>query len=379
MSAPPLRVGVSGIPLGNRSGTGGYTEQLLRILLQKGSEDFAPELLLSAKSNPFPSLADRPLSTAVLRWPFRFLSDRLVGDSFSGLDLVHYPNAVGPPTNRVPIVATLHDVSPFVCPETFPTSRARYLRRVFSNVLQVARVILTDTHWQAERIVEIQPEAKDRIRVVTPVLDRAFSNPSPRQSVEGEAWSRPYLLMVGALEPRKRVELAIAAWERSNVEADLHLVGRWGWKTDSIRQAMDRLGRATDRGGGIAERTLPDGRVLRHSESIPTGDLIHLYRNALGLVYSSLFEGFGLPILEAMALGCPVITRRKSAMEEVAGPAGWYFEGDDPEGLADAIEKVAAREDLRKARTALGLERANSHTDDRFFRGLSEAYRLAIR
>lgn len=66
-------------------------------------------------------------------------------------------------------------------------------------------------------------------------------------------------------------------------------------------------------------------------------------------------------------------------MEEVAGPAGWYFEGDDPEGLADAIEKVAAREDLRKARTALGLERANSHTDDRFFRGLSEAYRLAIR
>lgn len=378
MSPPLLRVGVSGLPLGNRSGTGGYTEQVLRLLVERGSEDFAPELLLPAKSPSYPSLPVRAVPTSLLRWPFRRLSDWRIGDRFMGLDLLHYPNAVGPPTSRVPLVATLHDVSPFLRPETLPASRVRYLRRAFSNVIQVARVILTDTHWQADRITEVWPEAGDRLRVLSPVLDPAFSVSSPHRQKAAADHPRPYLLMVGALEPRKRVEFAIAAWERSNVEADLHLVGRWGWKTDSIRAAMNRLGRAVDRGGGITERTLPDGRVLRHSESASTEELIERYKDALALVYPSVFEGFGLPILEAMALGCPVVTRKGSAMEEVAGPAGWYFEGEDPEDLSDVIETVSAKGDLRSGRIALGLERAKAHSDDRFYAGLSEAYRLAV-
>ena len=378
MNPDRIRVGISGLPLGNRSGTGYYTEQLLRVLSELGRSRFDVSVLPINRSpggQRVPLGGDR--FSFSLRWPFHFFADRVMENGLRDLDLIHYPNGVGPPILSKPLVTTLHDISPFLCPETFPRRTAAYLRKVFFNVCQTARIVLTDSHWQAERILELWPDLNKKLRVVYPTLSPVYRSPISRDP-ESAPSPIPYLLMVGTLEPRKQVDLAIRSWAESEISANLVLVGRWGWKAKGIRQALERIGDPKEVDLDETVWKLADGRSLCHLRNVPTGKLVDYYRNALALVYPSRFEGFGLPILEAMTVGCPVLTRKGSAMEEIAGSAGWYFDGDSKEALASSMEAIVKKSDLRHGRAVAGRELAKNFSDQRFYEGISSAYEAAL-
>ena len=378
MTPNRIRVGISGLPLGNRSGTGYYTEQLLRVLSERGDDEFDLHLLsVENHRAETPVSMHRSVSTAALRWPFSLFSNRLIDKNLQGLDLVHYPNCVGPPITSRPLVATLHDISPFVCPETFPRRTALYLKRVFFNVCRLARVILTDSQWQAERIRKLWPDFSEKLRVVYPTVSPPYRAAAGKGAYSDPA-TPPYLLMVGTLEPRKEVTLAINAWRSSRLPVDLCLVGRWGWKTRQLRQTLADVGPITHTPSSETVWTGPDGRKVRHLCEVPTERLVELYRKATALIYPSKFEGFGLPVLEALMVGCPVLTRKDSSMEEIAGPAGWYFDGAHPETLSKAIHELIEEPGECRNRAELGVERCEEFSDETFYRGIRAAYTSAV-
>jgi len=376
------RVGLSLLPIGNRSGTGFYARQVLRILLARQGKEFRTVPIIPKDSTPDwdnPGTAIKTASRYSLRWPFRFGS-RLASRGFlRGLDLLHYPNGIGPPQGTVPTVATLHDVSPYLCPETLPFSRALFLRKMFSATAATAQVVLTDSHWQAERVRKVFPHIAEKIRVLYPISDPIFGRPGTPDGSGGRYSSdRRFVLMVGTLEPRKNIESALAEWGRSGFDADLYLVGRWGWKREPLLARLNSLGRRIDGEGGIEAWELEDGRRIYRLGFVSKERLAALYRRAFCLLYPSKFEGFGLPVLEAMKSACPIVTRPESAMAEVAGKAGWYFDPEKPGSLSEALVSILKDPQERLNRVAVGEARAGLFNDDSFYDGLCAAYRKAL-
>ena len=379
MKAQAKRIGITLTPLGNRSGTGFYTERLLQVLASHPNSDLELVPILPSRNKFQQSgneLNGRSASAIGLRWPFRLGSNFLAGRTVAGLDAVHYPSGVGPSQTVTPIVATIHDVSPFLCPETFPYTRGVYLRRMFAAVARTARIILTDSNWQAERVSHVFPQARDKIRVVCPVADPFFGSDLPGGEMEPSA--RSFLLVVGTLEPRKNVLEVMRAWRESEFDADLYLVGRWGWKCRPLRSALDSLGSKSIEQGGVATWRLPDGRCVRHFDFVSKKRLASFYRQALCLLYPSRFEGFGLPVLEAMMSGCPVVTHHDSAMEEVLGKAGWYFDPDrGVDSLSEILRDMSLSNAERQRCIESGKARARDFNEDSFYEGIRSAYRSA--
>ena len=379
MSGSPRAIGVSLAAWGKRSGTAFYTEQLLRVLSADPNPDFSiVPIVSSAMREELPGRFElRKAGRLPPRWPFRFAAAAVSKGMLAGLDAVHYPNGVGPPQRKVPIIATIHDVSPFLCPETLPFSRALYLRRMFSAVAERACLILADTKWQSDRIREVFPEAGEKLRVVAPTVDPIFGQAETTRLREPtESNERDFLLMVGTLEPRKNIAPVIEAWRRSEFNADLHLIGRWGWKTGTLWKALRSLGPVSREGAGSVW-SLPDGRRARQLGFVSKSELARAYRQALCLIAASRFEGFCLPVLEAMKSGCPVVTRRDNAMEEVAAGSAWYFDPENPGSLETTLRALAADERARSERIAAGQARARQFGDDAFREGILRSYREA--
>lgn len=381
MSRSNARIGLSLLPLGNLGGTGVYTEQLLRVLETKGASSGVELVPIVPKGRARPldrSQEIRNASAARIRWPFRMGSSWIVGDLFAGLDAVHYPTGVGPPISNPPLLGTLHDVSPFLYPETMPYKRAVYLRRMFSNLAAVSRRILADTEWQAQRIREVFPQWADKVRVVYPVIDPIYFREPGNDLLPEVARGNAYLLVVGTLEPRKKLVSLLESWSRSEFNADLILVGAWGWKTGSIERTLAGFGSRDTSQPGLESWRLPDGRSVHRLNFIEKEVLSALYRNAFVLISGSRFEGFGLPVAEAMAVGCPVATPQDSAMAEVAGKAAWFFDPDDPDSLGSLLRAVATQDSDRRSRIECGKARAKTFSDDPFLERLASAYLQSV-
>ena len=231
-----------------------------------------------------------------------------------GGDLLHSLQYVAPLRLSVPSVVTVHDLAFWRFPETVEQPRRAYYRWLVPRSLRSAAAIVTNSQSTAADVADRFPELTDRIQV-TP-----FGTPSwvQRQAVladgapgsesgAGDVPQRPYLLFVGTLEPRKNLERLLAAYPRYRSEARargiadrdiprLLLVGGRGWKDTTLRQQMASL---------VAEGCL---EVRDYCE---TEELYRYYRSARGVLLPSLHEGFGFPILEAMALGTPVLTANR--------------------------------------------------------------------
>jgi alpha-1,3-rhamnosyl/mannosyltransferase len=191
--------------------------------------------------------------------------------------------------------------------------------------LRAARRIIAVSEFTRRELVELLEVQPERINVIPNGVDDEFTRDGP--SAAGD-----YVLAVGTLEPRKNLARLVEAARRSDVE--LRVVGARGW-------------------GGVEVA----GNGVRWLGEVDDVELARLYRGAVCLAYPSLYEGFGIPVLEAMACGAPVVTTRGSAMEEVANGAAVLVDANDPAEIAAGIERAAAdREQL----VARGLERARS-------------------
>ena len=236
-----------------------------------------------------------------------------------GLDVLHCPTFRGPVRSSVPVVVTVHDLAVLRHPGTFNQWTRRYSRFAVPRVARAARRLIAVSEFTRGEIVELVGIPEERIRVIPNAVGEEFV-------AEGPAESGDYVLAVGTLEPRKNLGAAQQAAQRLGVE--LRVVGAQGW-------------------GGV--------QVNGWLGRVPDEELAALYRGARCLVYPSLYEGFGIPVLEAMACGTPVVTSAGGATEEVAGGAAVLVDPHDPAAIAAGVEEASSRRDELRAR---GLERA---------------------
>jgi glycosyltransferase involved in cell wall biosynthesis len=252
-------------------------------------------------------------------------------------DVIHLPAHRGPLLSPAPLVITLHDLAVIRHPETFNRWTRSYSRLVLPRLARAATRVIAVSEFTAREAVELLGVDEQRIRVIPHGVEEPFTPVGP-------AAGGDYVLAVGTLEPRKNLPRVILAAERA--ELDVRVVGAPGWGDVEV----ESLGFVGD------------------------DELARLYRGAAALVYTSLYEGFGLPVLEAMASGTPVVTSVGSAPAELADGAAVLVDPMDVEAIAAGIqEAVARREELRAA----GLERAKGFTWEAAAKATAEVYREA--
>jgi glycosyltransferase involved in cell wall biosynthesis len=257
-------------------------------------------------------------------------------------DVLHCPTYRGPIRTRAPLVVTVHDVAVFRHPEAFPPWTRRYSRAVVPRVLRAARLIAPVSEFTASELESLLRVPREQMRVVPNAVDPVFGPDGP--AADGD-----YVLAVGTLEPRKNLARAIEAAQRLGVE--LRVVGARGW-------------------GGVDAV----GRGVAWQGEVEDDELARLYRGALCVVYPSLYEGFGIPVAEAMACGTPVVTSRGGATEEVAGGAAVLVDPREAQSIAAGIEEaIGRRDELRPA----GLLRVRDFSWDESARLMLGVYREA--
>lgn len=271
----------------------------------------------------------------------------LVHHSF---DLIHWTDFIPPLYNHRPSVITVHDLAFLLYPHFLTRDSARYYGLIDQAVRRADHIIAVSEATKRD-LVRLTGTPPKKITVIYEAAEPIYT-PIHDQDVLNEIRGRyhlpdQYILFVGTIEPRKNLKTLIQAFDllRTNYKSSAHLVivGKRGWLYEDIDQLIDQL--------GIQDQIHFLGRV-------PTADLPLLYNAAQMLVLPSFYEGFGLPPLEAMACGIPVIVSNISAMPEVVGDAALRVEPEDVEGFAVAMNRLLTEDDLRADMIAKGRKRA---------------------
>ena len=230
----------------------------------------------------------------------------------SGADLLHCPTFRGPLRARGPLVVTVHDLAVLRHPEWFNRWTAGYSRFAVPRVVAAADRVIAVSEFTQRELASLLGAPEEKIRVVPNAVEDAFTPAG--DSAEGD-----YVLAVGTLEPRKNLARIAAA-----VDGELRVVGARGWR-------------------GVD----PPANVAWLGE-VPDAELARLYRGARCLVYASLYEGFGIPVAEAIACGCPVVTSVGSPMAELA-PDAALVDPHDVGSIRDGIARATRLEPRRGA------------------------------
>ncbi|MEO5679543.1 MAG: glycosyltransferase family 1 protein [Acidimicrobiales bacterium] len=266
-----------------------------------------------------------------------------------GVDVVFAPSVAVPPRRRHPLVVTVHDAAPCLFPDAFSARGLAFHRAGLAAAARRADLVLTVSQSSRAELVEHTAIPDDRIRVVAngvdlaPATDAQAADLADRLGLAG----RPYVLWVGSLEPRKNVEALLglpAALAAAGLPHRVVLAGPQGWGPTARRARS-------------AAAAAPPGS-LRLLGPVAPADLAPLYRGAALFCFPSLHEGFGLPVLEAMAQGTPVLCSSASSLPEVAGAAARYVAAPDPEAWAAAVVGLLGDEVALAALGAGGPARA---------------------
>ncbi len=352
-----MRVGISLLTLspGDMGGSETYARQLARALARVGTNEYVVLVPARAKDAaeglPAVEVKDPPVGK---RGPLRFLTTALqarrtkgVGDQLSTLDAVHYPLTVPSPRVKVPTIVTLHDVQHRDLPEFFGPARRSFRRLAYDRAARSAAAVVVTSEFVRERARDVLDLDPARIHVVPLAIDHTVF----RTALEER---EPIILYPARGWPHKnhaRLFKAFASLRETRPQLRLILTGA----------GLDRL------------EPLPEG--VESLGEVPASQLASLYRRAACLVYPSLYEGFGIPPLEAMACGCPVAASNAGAIPEVCGDAAVLFDPTDLEAMAAAMLEADTRRDEL---TSLGLERAAQFTWDATARRHDEVYREAV-
>jgi len=264
------------------------------------------------------------------------------------LDVLHGPVNVAPRRAPCPTVVTVHDLAFLRFPNTLTPGRRRYLTAATRDAVRRAERVIAVSASTARDVVELLGAAPDLVTVVPLAADPAF-RPLPPAALAAfraeRGLARPFVLSVATLEPRKNLPLLLRAFARiaADVEHDLVLVGAEGWMGGELRATLGRL--------NLGDR-------VRLAGFGDPADLPSWYGAAELFVYPSLFEGFGLPPLEAMACGTPVVVSTAASLPEVVGDAALAIDPTDEAGLAASMGRVLFDPILAADLRARGLARA---------------------
>ena len=358
---PLLSVGINAAPLlAPRTGVGRYIAGLLESLAAHPVPDlrcialFAPRAAVQSPNGALVR-ATSLVRAFVKRLPASYdLAQAARSATLAArrdLSLYHETNHAAP-RFRGPVVVTIHDLSTIRFPETQEPARARHFARALREGAGRAARIVTPTEAIAREAVELLGLSRDRIRAIPHGVGPAFTPDGARRP-----WRRAYVLYVGALNARKGLDTLLDAFsalpERLRREHDLLLAGP-------------------------RERGAPDLRDATLLGYVPDADLPALLRGAAACCYPSRYEGFGLPLLEAMACGVPCVASDDPALVEVAGGAALHTARADPAALAAALERALDDEIVRADLSRRGPARASTFTWERSASEHLRVYREAL-
>ncbi len=380
MEARPLRIGIDYTSAVNQNaGIGRFVRSLVGALLERDQQN--RYLLLHAAPNPG-ATPRFPTGRNVGRLPLR-LTERWVNilwhrgrlplpiDWLTGpLDIFHSPDFVLPPVRRARSILTVHDLAFLLYPEYAHDRLRAYLEKAVPRSVHRADFVVADSENTRNDVIVLLGVSPERVTVVPGGVDASFKpveDPGRLAALRrqiGLDEETPFILFVGVLEPRKNLAGLIAAFgilkARRSLPHKLLVVGRKGWLWEGIMERAEQSSVRDD---------------IIFAGFVPEGELPTLYSAAETFAFPSHYEGFGLPILEAMACATPVVASRASSLPEVVGDAGLQVDPADAEGLADALELLAVNPEVRADFRRRGLERAGTFTWSAAADGLLDVYR----
>lgn len=362
------------------TGIGQYSQQLALGLMSRSdiNADFFYGAVWSKQVRSAPLAG----SAGMVPWlrsriPFSYELRRLVQNNrFAqhvqkhAFDIYHEPNILPLPFQG-PTVITVHDLSWIRYPQTHPVERVRAMNKYFKPGLDRASLILTDSEFVKSELIDVFGVEPDRICPVLLGVEALFQ---PRSANETRAVLQPYglmhgqyLLAVGTLEPRKNLAVALRAFMQLSPllrkRFPLVLVGMNGWHTSALAQQIAPLVAAGE---------------IRQLGYLPRETLAKIIAGATALIYPSIYEGFGLPPLEAMACGVPVIASNMSSIPEVVGDTGIMVNPQDVDSLAKGMEMLTTAPDVRDGMSRKALARSAQFTWASCVSQTIDAYRLVL-
>jgi glycosyltransferase involved in cell wall biosynthesis len=287
--------------------------------------------------------------------------------SRSGAELVHCMAFVAPLVAATPSVITIHDLSFRRAPERFRGPHRAYLNIFTQLSCQRAKRLIAVSKFTKQEVMDVYGVPADKIDVVYSGVDAWFAPPIPEAVAafrELRGLPEKFILYVGTIEPRKNLSTLIRAYAKLRPNGvKLICAGGRGWMYEDVFQTVEelRVSRDVIFPGYVAENDLP-----------------MWYAAAKVFVYPSTYEGFGLPVIEAMACGTPTITTHASSLPEAAGDAGLLVPPDDADALSDALARVLDSDSLREELSARGMKHTDKFTWVDTARDTAQVYARAL-
>lgn len=359
--------------IAQRAGIGRYTRSLVAALADLVATEAPPGDTLTLYSSEPPTI-ERPfprgahIQPKVAGWGGHVAGNRamtvlwhrlgipLPVQTFTGpVDVLHAPDFALPPSLGARCIVTIHDLAFLTHPECALPSLVAYLASVVPRAVERADHVVAVSHTTADDLVRLLGVPRAKISVIALGVDPAFQpvrDPVMLTAVtEHYGLAPPFILAVGTLEPRKNYARLIAAFAQAHRTPGgprmLAIAGGTGWLTEGIHRAIAE--------SGVAESV----RLLGY---VPDGDLPALYSSANVVAVPSLYEGFGIPILEAMACGAPVLASTGGSLPEVAGDAAVLVAPTDVEAMTEGLLRLSRDTDARAELAARGQARARQFT-----------------
>ncbi len=347
-----MRIGIDGRALSaNKTGIGQYTKSLLSALLECAPED--EFIIFSNKEIDFKQTDNcRTIECGKMKSNFWFQTVFPYLLEKHKVDILHSPMFILPLVLRIPSIITVHDMVHEIYRETTKWKNYITLKALLPNSIIRAKFIIADSENTKKDIIKYLHVDPVKIRVIYLGCDKKFNQAKDSNLINKikKKYQLPekYILTVGTLEPRKNLERLFEAYEGlyiryPEMEQKLIVVGAKGWKFGNVFSAVERL--------HLGEKVI-------FTDYISDEDLPFFYFGADLFVFPSLYEGFGLPPLEAMACGIPVISSSAASLPEVVGKAAVLFDPYDVEGLSYAMEDILFNDSLKKELIRRGLEQA---------------------
>lgn len=371
------RVGINAHLLSNestyrRAGIHQYIYQSLRNLPTDGD---GPQIVLFAPR--IEGMADTSQSFSVVysRWPTERRLVRIAWEQIAWpwlswrhqIDLLHGMAFVTPVLSPCPTVVTVYDLSFIRFPDRFPAVQRVFLASQTRRSCRSARRVITISDSTRQDVNRLFGVSLDRVDVVRPGVDASY-RPLPAADVlsfrKRKGLPERFALHVGTLQPRKNIPILLDALAKiTHVDLPLVLVGGKGWMFDEIYRRVEAL-----RIGGR----------VRFTGYVPDAELPLWYNAATLLVFASVYEGFGMPVVEAMACGTPVIAADTSSIPEAAGNAAILFDPRDPDELADRMAAVLYDANLAATMQEQGLRHARRFSWEHAGLEIAAVYRKAL-
>jgi len=360
---------------------GNYCLNLLKALLELDSLDIsgfaasARKLDLFALGTP---LRHRhlPIPTRAMYMIWSVLGVPRVDSLLGGVDVYHATNYFLPPVRNAKRVLTIHDITFKKHPELCSPKIVGPFSSKVAGFAKKADAVIADSESTRRDIIDLLGVNAERVHTVHLAVDDALQ-PVPKEEARREVGKKfglhhPYMIFVSTIEPRKNVPGLIQAFRRIKAEFPhrLVLVGKPGWNMEEFEKVslLESLGAGTDTPESVSDAieklssaTSESGHKRSRIERlgfVAQSDLSLLYSAADALVFPSFYEGFGLPVLEAMTCGCPVITANNSSLPEVAGDAAEYCDANDVDSIANAMRRVLSDSALRDQMVQRGFVQA---------------------